>query len=119
MKQLIRPLAVRVKPPLNKKATSADISIHVACTWEVDGFGVIIRDGQIVESRSGTRLRAHLDQKQRETIEHPVFGTLRRIPDDDPWEVIDQWEMPTEEGKSGFDKAKRGGPWPWEGRDAL
>ena len=115
MKKLIRPLTIRIKPPLDKKATTADISIHVAATWHGDGFGVLVRDGRVAEFGAVLDL-VHTSPKRRETIEHPVFGTLRRIPDDDPWEVIDQWEMPKEEGKSGFTKAKRGGPWPWEGR---
>jgi Domain of unknown function (DUF6985) len=115
MTKLIRPIAMRIKPPLDKKATTADISIHVACTWEVDGFGVIIRDGKIDEFGDVMGL-VHTSPKPRETIEHNIFGTLRRIPDDDPFEVIDQWQMPTAPGKSGFDGVKRGGPWPWDGR---
>jgi hypothetical protein len=115
MKKLIRPVTIRIKPPLDKKAATADISIHVAATWHGDGFGVVIRDGRIAEFGAVLDV-VHTSPKPRETIEHKTFGTLRRIPDDDPFEVIDQWQMPTEQGRSGFDKAKRGGPWPWEGR---
>jgi hypothetical protein len=115
MKKLIRPITVRIKPPIDKKAASADIGIHVASTWHGDGFGVIVCEGKIAEVGPVLDL-VHTSPKPRETIEHKSFGKLQRIPDDDPWEVIDQWKMPKEPGTSGFDKAKRGGPWPWEGR---
>ena len=115
MRQHIRPVMFRI-PPAEKGAATADVKLHVAATWDVDGLGVIIRDGRIVEVMQVMDMVQERGSRRRETIGHPTFGTLRRIPDDDPWEVIDQWQAPREPGESGFDHVKRGGPWPWEGR---
>lgn len=112
--RLIRPGMFRIKPPADKKAASTDISIHVLATWEVDGFGVIIRDGQIAEFGQVVDV-VHPATGPRETIHHPVFGPLRRIPSEDVMEYINEWETPKEPGVSGFENARRVATRPWQG----
>ncbi len=117
-KNLCCPWLFRIKPQRDPKASSADIGVHVLCTWHVDGFGAIIRDGHVAEIAPVLDV-VHTEPQQRPTIEHPIFGTLSRIPDDDVWEFINAWEMPKEAGKSGFENAKRVATRPWQGLTRL
>jgi hypothetical protein len=102
--RLIRASIFRVKRPAGEGAP-ADISVYLRATWAVDGMDVIIREGHVTDA----------PDESRETIEHPVFGVLRRIPSDDPMEYINQWEKPTRPGVSGFANAKRMATRPWNG----
>ncbi len=78
------------------------------------GFGALVRDGRVADV-GHIDLVHPLTKPRRPVIEHPVFGRLGRIPEDDAMEFVNQWKRPTEPGVSGFAGAKSGGPWPWEG----
>ena len=112
LKRLVRPSIFFIAS--DRDTDSVDIGIAFSATWHMDGFGALIRDGKVFEV--GHPGVAHSEKPVRQDrFEHSVFGALARIPDQDPWELIDQWQMPTEPGTSGFANAKRGGPHPWEG----
>jgi hypothetical protein len=112
MRDYLRPFTFRIKPA-DKGTKIADVGIHLMSSWCVDGIGVLVRNGAVVEV--GPVDLVHPIRVRGAAFEHPVFGTLSRIPDDDPWEVIDQWKPPRAPKTSGFEGVKRGGPWPWEG----
>lgn len=111
---LIRPSILRIKAlPDAKQAGMPDIALLLRATWDVDGVGVVIRNGQIQE------LAQVLDvliapPTPPPTIEHPVFGPLRRIASDDPMELINAWQEP-QAGGSGFATARPAAR-PWLGR---
>jgi hypothetical protein len=112
MRPLVVAVGIRIKPPAKQGA--ADIGVHFACSWCADGFGAIIRDGTVAEVGAFDLVHP-MKMRSADALQHPVFGPLRRIPDDDPWEKIEQWKMPTQAGQSGFEGAKSSGPGPWEG----
>jgi hypothetical protein len=117
MRRHVVAVGMVIKPP-DGEPPNCHAGVYFACTWCADGFGAVIRDGEVIEVGPVTLVHS-AKQRGNEVLNHPVLGPLRRIPDDDPYEVIDQWKMPTEAGKSGFDGVKRGGPYPWEGRVRL
>ncbi|HYE21381.1 MAG TPA: hypothetical protein VEA69_23240 [Tepidisphaeraceae bacterium] len=113
--RLIRPALFRIKPPADKGAASAAVTLIVRATWDVDGFGVIFRDGRIAEFGQVIDVM-NAPARPPETIDHPTFGRLKRIPDDDPMEYINEWEAPTRPGVSGFANVRRVAARPWLGR---
>lgn len=116
-RRLIRPAVFRLKSPPDaqdtKATTPVEISLHVIATWEVDGLGVIIRDGRITEIGQVIDT-VHVSQRERDTIDHPAFGVLRRIPSDDLMEYVSEWKMP-KDGESGLKNARRVANRPWLG----
>jgi hypothetical protein len=114
LKPLCRPRLFRIKPQPDKKTTSVDIGVHVVCTWCTDGFGATVRDGTVVEIGPVIDI-VHFNDRPRQCVVRPVFGKLNRIPDDNVFEYINDWELPATPGKSGFENAKRVKTRPWQG----
>jgi hypothetical protein len=114
-KRLIRPRMFHIKPPVDKKGVEPpDVTLLVMATWEVDGVGVVIRDGRIIEF--GQVIDVIMSPpKPREAIDHPVFGRLRRIPSDDVMEFINEWQPPKDAATSDFADARRVATRPWQG----
>jgi hypothetical protein len=75
LKELIRPIEFRVH-------TDGEIGIHFTCAWDdCDGFGVLVRGGQVVAI--GGKETALAPPDAREPVEDPVFGPLH--PDGPEW----------------------------------
>jgi hypothetical protein len=72
--KIIRPYEFRVHTPDDPNQSPA-IGIHFDASWDRgDGFGVLLRDRQIV--RIGHKDVALKDPDNVEAIDHPVFGRL-------------------------------------------
>lgn len=111
--RLVRPFGFQVKQSIDKKDPSAEITLRVLATWEVDGLGVIIHDGKIVEFAQVIEIMGP-SKANLETIKHPMFGHLRRIASDDAMEYIGEWEI-SGDGELGFENARRVTTRPWKG----
>jgi hypothetical protein len=103
--RLIRPGLIEIEAPPDSGRPPA-INLVLSATWAVDGMPVVLRDGKIAGDDA---------DESRETIKHPTFGVLERIPSDDPMEYIREWEKPRAPGVSGFAKARRVATRPWNG----
>jgi hypothetical protein len=106
MKRLVRPIEFRVKR-VRKDAPAADVAAWFMCTWNTDGVVALLRDGRAVEI-GAIDLLMPMKKRPGPALDHPVFGPLRRIPDDDPWEVVANL-------KPGERQPMPRGPYPWEG----
>ena len=111
MKKLVRPIEFRVKR-VKKDAASADVAVWFTCTWNTDGVVVLLRDGRAVEV-GAIDLLVPMKKRPEPALDHPVFGPLRRIPDDDPWEVVAKMNPLQPQQAAAAVKARV--PYPWEG----
>ena len=111
MKELVRPIEFRVKR-VKKDAAAADVVVHFMCTWNTDGVVGLLRDGRAVEV-GPIDLIVPMKKRPEPALDHPVFGPLRRIPDSDPWEVIDKMNPTKPQAAAAAATAR--GPYPWEG----
>ena len=108
MKKLVRPIQFHVKRA-KKDAPHADVAVWFMATWNTDGVVALMRDGRAVDV-GPIDLLVPMKKRPEPTLHLAVFGPLRRIPDDDPYEVIDKMDLT----KPQATPIQRG-PYPWEG----
>jgi hypothetical protein len=83
-RKLVFPCNIRVQPAAGDGATP-DVGIQFACTWCHDGFGVLIRDGQIAAVGPGSIVFPESAPQFPTKLDHPVLGALRRRDHKEPW----------------------------------